>query len=168
MIIEQDAQETKDSFAFHANAAMRDLRLAEGTIWSAGPFTADIAEAGLLSEIQFRPGEAKAATGSVTLCIEFQYRALNGAANEVEVLKLGCRFEVEYALRDDFHPTPAQVQAFHRGNAVFNCWPFFREFVLNTTVRLAYPPSLIPFLRLVPKPTASAPIPKKRKNPSKS
>ena len=60
-------------------------------------------------------------------------------------------FEVDYALHDDFEPSTDQVKAFREGNAVFNVWPFFREYLHSQMQRMGLPPLTAPFLRIVPK-----------------
>lgn len=159
MIIEQDEQEARDSFALSVNAEMRDLRLAEANIWSAGPFDLAMAEAGMKTEVGFRPAGLKFLEGLLIVNLAFQFRILlarksdDDNSDSNEIVKILCRFDIEYDLREEFRPSEAQMKAFHGGNAVFNCWPFFREFVHNAVVRLHFPPPTVPFLRLMPKRT---------------
>ena len=148
MIIEQDAQQAKNSFMLSVNAELHDLRLGEATIWSIGPFDEEMAKGELSSELRFRPAALKELANSIFMSIEFLFRIVVGTE---ELVRIACRFDAEYKLRNDFHPTKEQVEAFHHGNAIFNCWPFFREFVQNTTSRLNYPSAPVPFLRLMPK-----------------
>jgi len=68
------------------------------------------------------------------------------------VLIISCRLEVAYELAEGYEPTSEQIDAFRQGNAIFNCWPYFREYVQNSVARMNYPPVTIPFLRMVPKP----------------
>ena len=82
-------------------------------------------------------------------------KAESGEAESGEIVKIACRFDGTYGVRKDFQPTEEQIQAFHRGNAIFNCWPYFREYVQSTVGRLNYPPLTVPFLRLMPKPPAA-------------
>jgi preprotein translocase subunit SecB len=59
-----------------------------------------------------------------------------------------CTFEVIYQLKPDFTPTPEQVKAFKDGNAIFNCWPYGRQYVQDTIQRLGFPPLILPLLRV--------------------
>jgi hypothetical protein len=67
-----------------------------------------------------------------------------------QLILIECSFEAEYRFRDDM-PSEEQIEAFGSANAVFNCWPFFREFVQTSVARMHFPPPPVPFLRLVRK-----------------
>ena len=70
----------------------------------------------------------------------------------VRIFEVKCRFQVTYQLEPGYQPTPEEISAFSSANAVFNAWPYFREFVQNTCLRMGFPgtPS-VPFLKLIPK-----------------
>ena len=68
------------------------------------------------------------------------------------VVLVECAYEVDYLIREGFSITPAHVKAFKDGNAIFNAWPFFREYLQNNVQRMGLPPLTAPFLRLQPKP----------------
>lgn len=149
IIIEQDAQETREAFALNTNAALVGLRLANAGLSS---LSSQAALGDTMStEIDFRPGRVTQDDRDLSLGIEFTFLLRDGGSTGQELLRIACSFEVEYELRPSFAPTEEQLRAFHKGNAVFNCWPFFREFIQNMAVRMAYPPPPIPFLRLMPK-----------------
>ena len=67
-----------------------------------------------------------------------------------------CCFELSYTLAPDYHPTESELEAFQKGNAVFHCWPYMREFVQNATQRMGLSVSPIPLLRLEPLPPSGA------------
>jgi preprotein translocase subunit SecB len=52
--------------------------------------------------------------------------------------------------------TEAHLDAFAKTNAVFNAWPYWREFVQSTTVRMGLPPLVTPVFRF---PTQPPPTP---------
>lgn len=159
MIIEQDAQEVRESFALNTNAALERIRLAEAEVWSAGDMDLESVGESVDSGIQFRPAKAHLTVHSLALEVEFEFWLRTRGENPIDLFRLDCRFEARYSLRPDFKPTDSQIKAFHRGNAVFNCWPFFREFVQNTAIRTHFPPPPVPFLRLMPKPPSPPPAP---------
>ncbi len=64
------------------------------------------------------------------------------------VLEIACSYVVEYRLAEGYKPTPAEVRAFVSANALFNCWPFWREFVQSTAARMSLPPVTLPFFRI--------------------
>ena len=68
------------------------------------------------------------------------------------VVSVECAYEVDYVLNEDFEITPEHVKAFKDGNAIFNAWPYFREYLQNNLQRMGLPPLIAPFLRLQPKP----------------
>jgi hypothetical protein len=73
-----------------------------------------------------------------------------------------CAFDLDYELADkSFQPSPESVTAFKDGNAVFNCWPYTREFVHNMAARMGLELPPLPLLRIVPKQAASEPLPPK-------
>ena len=93
------------------------------------------------------------------------------------IVTVDCEFEARYALVEGFEPSESQIEAFQSANAVFNCWPFFREYVQNIVVRMNFPPPPVPFLRIVrksedpaksveqPSPTLGAPGHKRKRSP---
>ncbi|HCC58421.1 MAG TPA: hypothetical protein DEQ47_14415 [Solibacterales bacterium] len=64
------------------------------------------------------------------------------------VMDLTARFEVVYQLQEEFIPTQEQINAFSTGNAVYNYWPYFREYAQSEAMRASLPVLLIPFLRV--------------------
>jgi hypothetical protein len=76
----------------------------------------------------------------------------------VRVFSIKCSFRVTYQLEQDYAPAPEEIEAFSAANAVFNVWPYFREFAQNTSVRMGLPGEpTVPFLKLIPKPAEKEP-----------
>jgi len=88
-----------------------------------------------------------------TVSVSFDFKINN--KEKAELVALECLFDADYILLDGFQPSSEQIEAFRHGPAIFNCWPFFREYVQSIVLRMNYPAPTIPFLWLVPK-TASA------------
>jgi preprotein translocase subunit SecB len=63
-------------------------------------------------------------------------------ASEREPLRIQCEFEVHFHGQDAVNPEHAKQ--FADAEAKLFIWPFFREFVSNTTARMTIPPLLIP------------------------
>jgi preprotein translocase subunit SecB len=57
-------------------------------------------------------------------------------------------FELVYRIHAEIKASPSQLQAFAESNAVFNSWPYFREYVQAMTTRMALPPIMLPLFRL--------------------
>lgn len=71
-----------------------------------------------------------------------------------EVLHIEATFQLDYRLPSFAGLRKVNVEAFGELNGVFNVWPYWREFVQSTTVRMGLPPLTIPVHRL---PGAPAP-----------
>jgi preprotein translocase subunit SecB len=86
--------------------------------------------------------------------VEVQFKALGRDSSEPPKLHftLECSFGLDYAITDkSFQPTSESIAAFKSGNAVYNCWPYAREFIQNTTERMALDLPPLPFLRVAQK-----------------
>ena len=57
-------------------------------------------------------------------------------------------YHVRYSHASDLNPTDEELAAFGRCNALFNTWPYFREFVHAAMSRMELPPLLIPLLKM--------------------
>ena len=95
--------------------------------------------------------------GKIHLVIEVDFRLTgNKQADNPKakpVILVECSFEVSYQLNSGFEPSTEQIQAFKDGNAIFNCWPYCRQYVQDMVLRLGYPPITLPFLRVVTRPS---------------
>jgi hypothetical protein len=120
--------------------------------------------------------------GMLLTTIDFALEALPEHNDSVRAFTVKCRFLITYLLEKEYQPTPQEIKSFAGANAVFNAWPYFREFVQSACSRMGIPASpAVPFLKLVPKldqtkaaaepPKADATSPsppKARKHPRKS
>lgn len=168
----------------YRNAVLMQVRLAESTLvgnWLEGPPSgkADI-------RISHRTLGSNIRDQRLFLPVAFEYEitASRTADNESDAfdsqsdavgehkrapfLKISCTLVLEYSLRPEFSPTENQIRAFHEGNAVFNCWPFFREYVQSSAARMSVPPLPVPFLRLQAKEEPGAPEPQGRKRSTRT
>lgn len=83
--------------------------------------------------------------------ISFEYTAWDSSEPSERLFKVDCTFEVCYRLRDTYTPTDEEKMSFSRGTAVFNCWPYAREFLRDLTARLGHQTPALPLLRITPK-----------------
>lgn len=144
----QTKEETELSIAVHQNAQINDVRLARAKVVADHPGNA------LKNPITVSMGvKAKQVEGSTGfLLVEVSFR-LMGSKKEDQpkkrtVICVECTFEASYQLRPEFTPTTEQITAFKDGNAIFNCWPFCRQYVQEMIQRTGYPPLILPFLRV--------------------
>ena len=59
-------------------------------------------------------------------------------------------FELTYEIPKDESFSSEECEAFGEVNAVFNAWPYWRELVQASLVRMSLPPLTVPVFRIVP------------------
>jgi hypothetical protein len=59
---------------------------------------------------------------------------------------ISARFVAVYTLRDSASMSAEQIDVFGRVNSIYNCWPYWREFVQASTVRMGLPSLVLPLL----------------------
>jgi preprotein translocase subunit SecB len=64
------------------------------------------------------------------------------------LLAITATFIAEYEMAEGFSPSSEELNAFVNANAVFNCWPYWREYVHSTAARMNLPPLTLPFFRV--------------------
>jgi hypothetical protein len=99
--------------------------------------------------------------------VSFEYTAWDSSEPSERLFKIDCTFEVCYLLRDDYEPAEEEKSSFARGTAVFNCWPYAREFLSDITARLGHQTPALPLLRITPKKAEQTP-PEVESSPSES
>jgi preprotein translocase subunit SecB len=94
-------------------------------------------------KLTIRPNPDKPNT--VIVRVEF---VLSGKAPDgQEGLRIEATFAALYEVESLDKFTPDQVAAFLPSIALGNVWPYWREFVQSTTVRMGLPPLRVPLLR---------------------
>ena len=83
--------------------------------------------------------------------VAFEYAAWDSSEPPQRIFQVNCSFEVCYRVKDSYIPTEDERHSFSRGTAVFNCWPYAREFFRDITARLGHPTPALPLLRITPK-----------------
>jgi hypothetical protein len=86
------------------------------------------------------------------LTVEASFKWVAVDANKAQVFAVECVYELCYRLKGGYKPEENEIEAFKSGNAIFNCWPYFREFFQNLAARMGQAPPPLPLLRVVPKP----------------
>jgi hypothetical protein len=151
IVIEQTAEEAKLAIEVHQNAAIQRIRLARAKLTSQA--VDEIAKSRVGVTFQFKSKPLSGPADVLRLEIAFRMEGVEETDEPAEkkpsaVLLVDCAYEVDYALRDGFEITAERIKAFKDGNAIFNVWPFFREYLQNSLVRMGMPPLIAPFLRL--------------------
>jgi transcriptional regulator with XRE-family HTH domain/preprotein translocase subunit SecB len=147
-MIFQTKEETDLAVAVNRNAQISDMRLARAKVSADCPGTA------LPAPITVSMGvKAKQVEGPTTqLLIEVSFRLTGSKKEDTSknrtIVSVECTFEVSYQLHPEFTPSAEQIKAFKDGNAIFNCWPYCRQYVQDMIQRMGYPPLILPLLRV--------------------
>jgi hypothetical protein len=88
--------------------------------------------------------------------VSFEYAAWDSSEPQERLFLVNCTFEVAYQISDGYSPSEEEKSSFSRGTAVFNCWPYAREFLRDITARLGHQTPILPLLRITPKKPESA------------
>lgn len=148
-IIQQSQEDTKLAVSLHQNAEIGSIRLSRAKINAESPN-----ESSTPIDISMNIKSRHIESDDHRLLIEVTFK-LTGTkkdphAGEKHPVCVDCTFELSYQLRPGFQPDENQIRAFKDGNAIFNCWPYCREFVHDAISRMGYPPITLPFLRVMP------------------
>lgn len=147
IVIEQTEQQAKLAFEVHRNSQLRRIRLASSSAEARAP--EDFPSPPLTVSFRFRSSQVKGPEKTLRLLVHFHMDAKT-EAQKAPPVRVDAAFEADYVLAEGFVPTAEHVKAFRAGNAIFNLWPYFREYLQTTLVRMALPPLTAPFLRLQP------------------
>ena len=89
--------------------------------------------------------------GQLVVEVSFEYSAWDSSEPPERLFQVNCTFEVTYQLNENYDPAPEEIASFSRGTAVFNCWPYAREFLQDISSRIGHRAPTLPLLRIVPK-----------------
>jgi hypothetical protein len=80
--------------------------------------------------------------------LQFNFRASETKSKGKPLLVIAATFIAEYEMAEGFSPSTEDLNSFVHANAVFNCWPYWREYVHSTAARMNLPPLTLPFFRV--------------------
>ncbi|GEM_PF-1210413 len=152
IVIQQSQEALKEAVHLHRNASMEKIRLSKASFASASASENPNQAVSLV--FRFGSKAKPPQSGLLRLTVDFGIEGRpndekqTGATGQRPVFSLNCTYELDYRLRAGFTPTKRQVKAFREGNAVFNIWPYFREYLQDTLARMGWPPLTAPFLRI--------------------
>jgi len=147
-VIEQDSRHQRERSEFIKGSELSAIRVMEFNAVRA----ARLPESHELQlSMKHHTSAADSPDGHQLIHVFLQVEALAGEPAE-RLVEVKVVFELDYSLSDRYQPTAAQVEAFAAGNAIFHCWPFFREFVQSTTQRMGLTVPPLPMLALGEKP----------------
>jgi hypothetical protein len=151
MTISQTPEEIKAAFALQSKCELKRISLRQCHASLEG--AEGVLKHPLFLKVVSHSAVANPVT-SGTLRIEgrFHFQGCDSSPEPVTVFSAECVFELDYQLQDEsFKPAQDSLAAFKDGNAIFNCWPYAREFVNDLTSRMELRTHPLPFLRIVPK-----------------
>ncbi|HEY2120650.1 MAG TPA: hypothetical protein VGH37_15780 [Candidatus Acidoferrum sp.] len=80
--------------------------------------------------------------------LQFNFNADEKESKGKPLLVIAATFLAEYEMAEGFNPSVEELNSFVHANAVFNCWPYWREYVHSTAARMNLPPLTLPFFRV--------------------
>jgi hypothetical protein len=90
-------------------------------------------------------------SGVLVVEVSFEYSAWDSSEPPERLFLVNCTFEVSYQVKDGHDPTEDEISSFSRGTAVFNCWPYAREYLRDITARIGHQTPALPLLRIIPR-----------------
>lgn len=156
--LEQSREEVSLAFEVHKNASITDVRLSKSRLTSHQ--LEESREGPIVVKFVIRSRSADAPKGILRVEVDFRMvgeveasRAKGPASSKpLPVMTVESTYVVDYELREGFEPSAQHVKAFREGNVIFNCWPYFREYLQESVQRMGFPGLTAPFLRVERKP----------------
>jgi len=142
-----------------AGTELRNIFLLEGKAALAPPFVeggCQFPKKGWGVQIGHR-GKFEIHKKTLRTTLQFKFSAGEKGSAGKPLLAIAATFIAEYEMAEGFNPSSEELHAFVNANAVFNCWPYWREYVHSTAARMNLPPLTLPFFRV------RAPRPAKQK-----
>ncbi len=157
ILIEQTRQEIGLAIEVHRNAAICAIRLARGK--TASQPLDETLKGPIVVKFTTKSRSVAAPKGKLRIEVDFRVagevkppRGEKSPVKKEAIVRVECTFALDYQLREGFEPSAKQVKAFKDGNVIFNCWPYFREYLQDSIQRMGFPPLAAPFLGVQPKP----------------
>jgi len=149
MQISQTKEQIEALSSLQANCEIQNILLLSSAVMRAksgtefrGPLSARPALTNISHALQ---------AGGLIVEVSFEYAAWDSSEPPERLFLVNCTFEASYDLRDGYTPKEDEVSSFSRGTAVFNCWPYAREYLRDITSRIGHHTPVLPLLRIVPK-----------------
>ncbi len=152
IVIRQSAAQTKLASNVHRNAAIKAIRLSSSELRS--DLSSQRIRSPLTVSYKIDSKSIAPAEDELRFQVECSMTASEGKAEDATPqIVVRSSFLVDYHLREGAQLEEAEISAFAQGNAIFNVWPYFREYLQSTLQRMGLPPMAAPFLRVISEPT---------------
>ncbi len=150
MIIEQEIDSLKSAYELQGRSELRNIRLKRADVSRQVDGDEDLPR-----EIQLRLSHravtSAAPEKTLRALVEFILNGVDAANPDRIVFQVNCTFQADYGIQEGYVPSDEAVESFTRCNAVYNCWPFAREFVQSVATRLGLTLPPLPLFRVQPK-----------------
>ena len=87
--------------------------------------------------------------GYIIVIPEFHFEAFSESKNQKSAILIDASFVLVYKINTFQGLTKIGFKQFANLNGIYNAWPYWREFVQNTIVRMGLTPLSIPVFRIV-------------------
>lgn len=144
-VIEQSPEEVALAVSLNQNCEVESIRTLTGKFHVANDL--EVIDSIWLQVDYRNPGSA---VRGDRLLVDLWFQVRGGGESSFS-LEIESTFQVEYSLRPGFLPSAQEIEAFASANALFHCWPYFREFVDACAARMNVPVKTLPFLHLRPR-----------------
>lgn len=158
MIISQDQTEIRAAFTLQSQCELKQvfLRKCQASLFG----TEETLTRPFSLHLSHQSNAMPIKDGLLVINVQFHVESRDNSGQDNVFFNIDCSFEVQYRIQDEsFQPSPESINAFKEGNAIFNCWPYAREFVQDMAARMAVHPPPLPFLRILPKRSPPDPTP---------
>lgn len=99
----------------------------------------------------FRLKSAESKKGNARIVISFKVEGVTADSDPQETrLHIEADYLLHYTISSGPKISKDQLTAFAIINGRFNAWPYWREYVQSTTVRMGLPPLMLPLLKFKP------------------
>jgi hypothetical protein len=148
MVISQDKEEVRAGSALSQKCEIKQVSLRrahvslEGSEESmVGPFSLRLSHHSNASAIT---------DGVLRVGVVYQFQSYDSSETPSLHFSIECEFDAVYLIEDtSYQPSEDSISAFKDGNAIFNTWPYAREFVQSMAARMAVNPPPLPLLRII-------------------
>lgn len=148
MLIAQDQQELRSAYSIQSRCELRRVSLHDCSL-SKGGQPEDFE--GPFKLLVTHHSASQSRDPNLIIRAQFKFEGKDSANPPSTIFTIECSFELVYELQGQDPVTQIQIEAFKDGNAIFNCWPYVREFVQNMATRMGFQPPPVPLLRIKPK-----------------
>jgi preprotein translocase subunit SecB len=88
-------------------------------------------------------------SGYIVVIAKFHFEAFVESKAQQPVILIDASFLLSYKIENFEGLTQKGFEQFAKLNGIYNAWPYWREFIQNTIVRMGLPPLSIPVFRIV-------------------